>query len=75
MQDQSADAEDSRILRERNFNFLDRRIKGVINRTSLVTGAVELDVRLLVHFSLHDENCLASTLERGVGRIVVMRPA
>ena len=35
--------------------------------------AAEFRVRLPVHFSLHDENSLASTLWSGIGRFVVTR--
>jgi hypothetical protein len=36
-------------------------------------GAAKFKVRLLICFSLHDENRLASTLWSGVGRFAVMR--
>ena len=35
--------------------------------------AANLTVNLSVHFSLHDENSLASTLWSGIGRFVVTR--
>jgi hypothetical protein len=36
-------------------------------------GAANRSVNLPVHFSLHDENSLASTLWSGIGCFVVMR--
>ena len=53
--------------------FLDNDIKEMLIRCSLSDLAAKFGIQLPVHFSLHDENSLASTLWSGVGRFVVMR--
>lgn len=75
MQDQSADAQDSRISTKPDYKFLDMALKEMLTPYLLIAGkgAAKFSVQLPVHFSLHDENGLASTLWSGIGRCVVTR--